>query len=320
MKGSHKLVVRGRRVQYTIVLERNITVLRGESATGKTTLVSLLQDYENEGRQSGVSVICDRPCHVIGGNSWEQQLESVQGGIVFVDEGNSFLTSADFARAVRESDNYYVLVTRENLYQLPYSVEAVLELRKTTSKMKITYNQAYPYYKYVPEVTGKLARADQILTEDSCAGNQLFSQVARDYGISCHSAGGKSGIYTWLHEHSESKSFVIADGAAFGAEMDKVYRFLQLHPDSIILYLPESFEWLIMEAGVVSDSEIREILAMPSDYIASERFFSWEQFFYDLLVKKTESTYNKYSKEQLADFYLQPKNVQRILRAIETKP
>lgn len=41
--------------------------------------------------------------------------------------------------------NYYVLITRENLYQLPYSVEAVLELQITTRRKKRTYNKAYPY-------------------------------------------------------------------------------------------------------------------------------------------------------------------------------
>ena len=39
MKGKHKIEVRSGRVVFTIELERNITILRGDSATGKTTLV-----------------------------------------------------------------------------------------------------------------------------------------------------------------------------------------------------------------------------------------------------------------------------------------
>lgn len=46
MKGKHKIEVRSGRVVFTIELERNITILRGDSATGKTTLVEMLQAYE----------------------------------------------------------------------------------------------------------------------------------------------------------------------------------------------------------------------------------------------------------------------------------
>ena len=56
MKGKHKIEVRSGRVVFTIELERNITILRGDSATGKTTLVEMLQAYETYGRQSGVTV------------------------------------------------------------------------------------------------------------------------------------------------------------------------------------------------------------------------------------------------------------------------
>ena len=59
MKGKHKIEVRSGRVVFTIELERNITILRGDSATGKTTLVEMLQAYETYGRQSGVTVSCE---------------------------------------------------------------------------------------------------------------------------------------------------------------------------------------------------------------------------------------------------------------------
>lgn len=146
MKEKHKIEVRSGRVVFTIELERNITILRGDSATGKTTLVEMLQAYETYGRQSGVTVSCDKPCRVLSGVNWELQLNATHDSIVFVDEGNTFVSSLDFARAIQHSDNYYVLVTREDLSTLPYSVNAILELKKTTSRFKRTYNKAYPIY------------------------------------------------------------------------------------------------------------------------------------------------------------------------------
>lgn len=45
------------------------------------------------------------------------------------------------------------------------------------------------------------------------------------------------------------------------------------------MYLPESFEWMILNAGVVQEKEIMEILKEPEKYIESQKYFSWERFF-----------------------------------------
>lgn len=43
----------------------------------------------------------------------------------------AFIKTEQFAKAVRESDNYFVLITRENLYNLPYSVEEIYGLHSS---------------------------------------------------------------------------------------------------------------------------------------------------------------------------------------------
>ena len=42
-------------------------------------------------------------------------------GILLYNKHNT----EEFASAIRNSDNYFVLITRENLYNLPYSVEEI---------------------------------------------------------------------------------------------------------------------------------------------------------------------------------------------------
>ncbi|MDO4340180.1 MAG: hypothetical protein Q4C91_19155 [Eubacteriales bacterium] len=68
--------------------------------------------------------------------------------IVFIDEGNVFVYSTEFARAVQESDNYYVIVTREGLANLPYSVEEIYGIRESGkyATIKQTYNELYHIY------------------------------------------------------------------------------------------------------------------------------------------------------------------------------
>lgn len=45
MKGQHRIVIRNKRIQYDFVLKRNLTVIRGDSATGKTTLIDMVREF-----------------------------------------------------------------------------------------------------------------------------------------------------------------------------------------------------------------------------------------------------------------------------------
>ena len=316
MRGKHTVVVHNSRVQFTLELERNITIIRGDSATGKSTLVGMLRDYEQLGAQSGVTVSCDKECRVLAGRSWEEVLRTINDSIVFIDEGNSFVNTRDFARAIEGSSNYYVLITRESLYQLPYSVDAVLELRKSTSHMNKTYTKAYPYYKTFKIKNETLPRTELILTEDSNSGHEMFSAIAKRFGMQCRSANGKSNILPVLVREATHPTLIVADNAAFGAEMDKVYHFCIDSNERIRLYLPESFEWLLLKAGLVDDMSVPDILANPSDYIDSAQYLSWERFFTALLEHLTkEKEYMRYSKQRLKPYYL--RNIDRVIRAMQ---
>ena len=74
--------------------------------------------------------------------------------------------------------------------------------------------------------------------------------------------------------------------------------------ENLALYLPESFEWLVLSSGILKDIEIAQILQTPSDYIDSKEYFSWERYFTALLTEKTAGTYLNYTKKALNEAYL----------------
>ena len=78
MKGTHKVQIRNKRVRYEFELRRNLTVLRGDSASGKTTLVDLVREHMDNGDNSSVQVTCDKGCFVLGGATWRGQLSSLR--------------------------------------------------------------------------------------------------------------------------------------------------------------------------------------------------------------------------------------------------
>ena len=316
MRGTYEVKVSNVNVSFTLELERNITILSGDSATGKTTLIEMLRDFEESGRSSGVTVHCKRPCRVLTNADWEYRLNGIRDSIVFLDEGNSFVKSEAFARAIQNSSNYYVIVTRESLYQLPYSVNAILKL-KTTGRRGKTYVRAYPQYDHLADPVGEISRIQEIVTEDSNAGHEMFEHIATKNHISCISAQGKSNVFSQLVNRTADRVLVIADGAAFGSELEKIYQLMEAQPNKITLYLPESFEWLVLRSGILGSHTPKEILEHPSDNIESSHYFSWEQYFTDLLIQLTHDTVLHYSKNRLNPSYLQPANVAKVLRAMQ---
>lgn len=83
-----------------------------------------------------------------------------------------------------------------------------------------------------------------------------------------------------------------------------------------MLCLPESFEWLILKSGLIKTDNIEKILDNPSEYIESSNYVSWEQFFTDYLIKATNNTRFKYTKNEINPIYLIENNSKKIVSPI----
>lgn len=131
MKGNIKVVVSTKKLRYELNLRRNITIIQGDSATGKTTLIQIINDYLSGRTGPGTDVICKKKCAVLSGDleSVLIRLERLSDTIVFADEQEHFLYSKRFAAAVLKSDCYFVFITRDDLHTLPYSVNEIYCLK-----------------------------------------------------------------------------------------------------------------------------------------------------------------------------------------------
>ena len=88
MTGAYRVVVQNRKIKFDFEIRRNITILRGDSATGKTTLVEMIREYEELGLDSGIELQCEKDCVVLSGRQWEKQLSDLSQSIIFIDEGS----------------------------------------------------------------------------------------------------------------------------------------------------------------------------------------------------------------------------------------
>lgn len=315
MTGKYHIIIQNNRIKFEFDIKRNITIIKGDSATGKTTLMNLIETYERQGDESGISLSSKRTCKTLNNSNWENVIEQSKECIIFIDEETNVIKKQIFAEKIRHSDNYYVIITRENLPNLPYSVEEIYGIHCSGkyADVRQTYNSFYQLYNVpFPETPGS---ADVVIVEDSNSGYDFFCDVV-EKNIECVSAGGKSGIKRIAMDYHNTPLLVIADGAAFGSEMGELSLYMQSHPE-VYAYLPESFEWLVLSSGLIDGNRVRDILANPEDYADSSEYFSWEQFFTSLLIDETKDTYLHYSKSRLNKTYLNMKEKEAILKVAQ---
>ena len=314
MTGSHRIIIDTKHIKYDFTIRRNITVILGDSGSGKTTLVEYLRMYSDRGPASGITLQSDVPCVVFTSVAglWKPLLNEIKHSIIFIDEGQPFIFTQDFAESVKNSDNYYVLITRRPIHNLPYSTKEIYGIR-TVGKYSFpekVYQEFYPIYE--TETEHSLSRNTIFVLEDSNAGYEFFQKAFPK--IQCISAGGNAGISAKLHSiNKNSASIVMADGAAFGAYIENI---LSMHPfrKELSIYLPESFEWIILRSGIIDKTVISEILEHPEDFIDSSVYFSWERYFTALLEKETgDDRILHYSKDHLPEYFLSARNIRKIL-------
>lgn len=319
MKGSHRVIIEAKRVKYDFTLTRNITILTGDSASGKTVLIDYIRDYRRYGSESGVMVSCDRECRILDNEDWEMQLKRITNSIIFIDEGNRFVTSKEFAKLALESDNYFVLATREKMPMLPYSVQEIYGFRESGKyhEAKQKYNEMYHLY---GEISAQSSiEPELVITEDSNSGYDFFAKLSEQKNVNCISANGKSNIIKCLQdsEKTQGTRLIIVDGAAFGSEMKEVYEYLNT-VGNVVLYAPESFEWLLLSSNTIPNANVTEILQEPENYIDSKKYASWERFFTALLIDMTKGDpVWSYSKKKISSVYVSSKVITAVKKMMK---
>lgn len=317
MVGAYSVTVSNKYLKYEFTIKRNITVIKGNSATGKTTLIEMIREH-NEMEDSGIALSCEKNCQVIYGKNWKSQLEQITDSIVFIDEAGRFTKTVEFVKAIQNTNNYYVIVSREKLSNLPYSIQEVYGIRESGKyaglKGEYTLNQFYNIYGIQ---SGKQFSPEIVITEDSNAGFDFFDNICRESGKCCKSAKGKSNILHAIQcENENKKKLAIVDGAAFGPEMEAVVKYIEYVGENVELYAPESFEYIILASEIFDSQEIKKKLDETYNYADSEKYLSWERFYTEVLTLETEGTEKHYSKKTLNPFYMTMGTKKMILKHI----
>lgn len=317
MRGEYTLTLYNKRLKYILTLRRNVTVIRGNGGTGKTTLCSLVRLSAIDG--SGVTLKV---------KSHSEPMQSVEvlvldtaafkAGLIglrstktptihLIDETEPFIKSTDFARAVSQSGCYFVLITRDDLATIPCSHKEIYQLSQAidlhTGRKYTTISAMYPEQFY-----GKMPSTIQIVIEDSNSGSQFFSSVYNENNVI--PAGGNSNLVATVDSCKFKMPIVLLDGAAGGFYMPALIELVKRQ--SACLIVLESFEYAILKSGIFS--ELLKDIDLDNPDVEAASFLTWERFYTALLCAVTKDrAYCYYSKTHLNKFYLAPSVAERIL-------
>ena len=315
MKGSYWFRAKSKKVLFEFSIRRNITVIKGDSATGKTTLLRILYEYLRMGKQSGYAVSTNVSYYVYirdeVGRDWKDALYPLKNTVIFIEENNEFVFTKEFASFVKKSGNYFVFVTRAPLKMLPYSIHEIYEIITDGKRtdIKESYHEFREIYSNYPIIENN--KIQNIVTEDSNSGYQFWTHAFKNSHVT--SSNGNGNLIKQVEELGPGDALVIADGAAFGSLMESCMSSFQVQTDRrISLWLPESFEYLILKSGILKSEKLTQILENISEYVECEKYESWESFFTELLVTLTAGGVEKYSKNVLNAYYLQDWIVDKI--------
>ncbi len=175
MIGRHHIEIENRRAKYILDIERKVTVIKGNSGTGKTTLIRMFQGYLAQGNKSGINLINNTNIPLIVFTSttrWEKDLAELNDTIIFVDEVVEYIYSRGFQQEFVKSDNYLVVMSRSGKFNhLPYALSSIYELR-TEMNEKVKLTKMYQLYTY----NKKSNNPTCIIIEDSNSGAQMMKK------------------------------------------------------------------------------------------------------------------------------------------------
>ncbi len=332
MVGKYNIRITTKKVVYEFDIKRKYTIVKGDSSTGKSYLYTLVGT-------PNVDIVCkcdNRSTSIIQlpkvKSAYAVLLRNTDNNIIIIDEDTEDFGSDDFVRLLQESNNYFILITRKKMSNIPVSVNEIYEISSNTKynslKKQYVYNTLKNMY---ADDSFDVVSPDVFMMEDIGSGYDFFSKVLN---CKCVSAKGNGNVanelYALAAKHQTIAVFV--DGAAFGAYIEDVKTVIDKSSAAIVLLYPESFEYVLLKNGVVSADnkvldetydycDVAEFEKLTNDYpVGTCKFESWEQFYTIYLQCLTNKEEYRYSKKsgKLHDYYLRYwGNIKRYLKKLK---
>lgn len=237
-----KLEVSSKRLNYKIDIYGKYTIITGNSGSGKTTLFNMVMDCSIGNK--AIKIYCDKKVVALANNFTGTELEHYTECVIIIDEYNLLLKRKDAASIFKNSNNYFIIITRKILDYLPVSIDNYLMLENENKLNKA--KQIYPRFKQ-----NIFDGIYHIVTEDSASGLEFFKEYFPD--IKKSSAHSKSEISEYLKNNFNSLNgiLIVYDASAFAFSAKELFEVTKGYNVSI-------FDWESYENFVLRNAPFYE--------------------------------------------------------------
>lgn len=317
MKGKYHINLKIRNREYNLSIERQFTILLGESSTGKSYFVdqlnAVLNDPNTSIRNSVLSTNIDTiivytnqtqfaedPIKVI--KSTIKKNRKMGSSIIIMDEVVVESLGSRIGELV-SSDSYFLFVTRKPIIEIPYSIFSIY-----TFECQVKMLNGNKYFAsslcHLYEDKEKWVSPDLLIAEDSTSGYYFY---VNSLNITVVSSNGNTKILkilrTYIHGGKYKNIVVLVDSAAYGSLISQLVEFATgIYGVNITILVPESFEWLILRSKLCRNLPmVSSVLGKPYDFCETTKFASYEQMFTKCLSVSLKNRSITYSKGRISN-------------------
>lgn len=133
MTGNYNIELTTKRVRFVFEVKKKYTIIRGDSGTGKSTFANYIMKYQLYGDSLGIDLKCDIPIKRVFN---AEDFRTFNGCILVIDEGDAVLRADNIVSLFKDSDNYFIILSREKLGYLPYGCKDIYEIKSNRIQNK----------------------------------------------------------------------------------------------------------------------------------------------------------------------------------------
>lgn len=289
-------------IRYEFSINRQFTIICGDSGTGKTVLHDLVQSKFEETDNERIKIIVNTnskteelpevkymTAELLSANKKSSKYddgsyklkwsEKPKNKVIFIDEDYAYLRGIGFAAATNYTDAYYVLLTRDTRVAeyLNNSVWDFIRFKEVGGKTIV--NKAVKMYN---EYDGIIRDYEEVLHEDSTTGKEICARALSEVIESVH---GNTNIVRSIESRPNSTILMVADGANFSNILSEIIDTSEECLNTIYLLLPESTEYVLLHNKIFNiDSGVINSINNPSLVCDTTKYISYERMYEDVIA------------------------------------
>lgn len=299
-----RISIKSPNLNYELQIENKLTIITGLSATGKTTLINLINEYNSENNVADVE--SELPIYIINSNIWENPELFKDKAFYFIDEDMEFLKTPKFFKNVMNSVGYFIVVGRNPEIFINYSVDSIykLKLHNGIHKMVNRYNIKELTYKYNHDYI------NGVINEDSGSGFEFYKHIIPLNHISSR---GNKGILKLLVV--EDSKMIILDRVGYGKWINTLINSIESNDYNTILNLQNSFEYVILKSGVLGN-DLDDFELIESELKLNN--INSEKIYFEMLISiSNKDKKTRYTKKYINPWYLESKILNKLITTIK---